>query len=64
MRRSVTGGGTNFSITNGLGSGRSDLFQVGPAELDRDVLPFAEAGQMATSLAGQSTDWSALLSVV
>jgi hypothetical protein len=50
MRRSVTGGGTNFS--NGLGSGRSDLFQAGPAELDRDVLPFVKAGQMATSLAG------------
>jgi uncharacterized protein with beta-barrel porin domain len=25
----LAGGGTNFSITNGLGSGRSDLFQAG-----------------------------------
>src|SRR5260370_3476017 len=25
----LAGGGTNFSISNGLGSGRSDLFQAG-----------------------------------
>jgi hypothetical protein len=49
MRRSVTGGGTNFS--NGLGSGRSDLFQAGSVVLDRDALPFGKAGQTATSLA-------------
>jgi hypothetical protein len=30
MRRSVTGGGTNFSIATRLGSGQSDLFQARP----------------------------------
>ena len=48
--RSVTGGGTNFSIANKLGSGRTDLFQAGPAELDRDALPFGEAGQRPRAL--------------
>ena len=55
MRRSVTGGGTNFSIANGLVSGRSDLFQAGPAELGHDVLPFGKVGQTVTGPARLTT---------
>jgi hypothetical protein len=38
----VAGGGTNFSIANGLGS---DPTFSGPAVLDHDVLPFGKASQ-------------------
>ncbi len=56
----ATLGGRRANFTDGLGSGRSHLFQAGAAVPDRDVLPFGKAGQMANS----PTVWSILLSIV
>jgi hypothetical protein len=40
----MTGGGTNFSIANELGSGRSDLFQAGQGNSIATFYPLAKAG--------------------
>ena len=56
----VAGGGTNFSVANGLGSGRSDLFQAG-AFLRHTVGPAYLTAALAYGWQDVTTDRTAAL---
>ena len=51
----LAGGGTNFSVANGLGSGRSDLFQAG-AFIRHTVGPAYLSGALAYGWQDITTD--------